>query len=460
MNFKGKKVLVLGMAKSGMAAAKKLKSLGEEVYIIDIAKNSSLHSRALELNKEGILAHIGSQSLSYAEGKELIIISPGVPGDIPLIKRAKEMGIPVWSEIELAYQLAGSNPFIVGITGTNGKTTTTTLIGEMYKKSFPTIIAGNIGNPLVENLEAISSDTKFVVELSSFQLENIVEFRPRISVLLNITDDHLDRYIDIADYTQAKARLFENQSKDDYAILNFDDPLVWKLASSVNAKIIPFSKIKELNEGIFVKSGKVYFRYGGASEEVFLVDELRIKGEHNLDNAMASAAAALVGGVPISFVRNVLLNFKGLKHRVEYVGTVDGVEFYNDSKATNPDAVIKALTAFSSPVILLVGGRNKKNSFQGVAKASKGKVRALIVFGEAASEIKLAFCGLNITIEETESLIEATKRAAGISKNGDVVLLSPACASFDMFSDYKERGEVFRKAVLSLREDFYGLQKS
>ncbi len=460
MNFKDKNVLILGMARSGIAAAEKLNSLGAKVLVVDCADNRSLRLKATELQQQGISTHIGSQPPSYAEDKELIVISPGVPSDISLFKRARELEVPIWSEVELAYRLAGPSPFIVGITGTNGKTTTATLIGEMYKKSFPTVVGGNIGNPLVSNLENVSSDTKFVVELSSFQLENIVKFRPRISILLNITDDHLDRYADIDDYAEAKGRIFLNQTKEDYAILNYDDPITRNFASSIKGKVIPFSKSNEFDTGIFIKSGKIFFNSKGISKEICGVDKLKIKGEHNLDNAMAAVAASLIGGVPLDFARETLFNFKGLKHRVEYVATIDGIEFYNDSKATNPDAVIKALTAFDKPIILLAGGRNKKNSFQSVAEASKDKVKAAIVFGEAANEIKSSFINLNIPVKGSPSLADAVMMAFETSKVGDVVLLSPACASFDMFSNYKERGEAFKKVVLKIKEDAYGSKKN
>ncbi len=457
MNLKGKRVLILGMARSGVAAAKKLKSLGAEVLIADGANSPSLHATATDLQKQGVSVHLGSQPSYLLKNKELIIISPGVPSNISLVKKAEKAEIPIWSEVELAYRLAGPNAFIVGITGTNGKTTTATLIGEMYKKFYPTMVAGNIGQPLVESLDDASSGTKFVVELSSFQLENIIKFCPRISILLNITDDHLDRYSSIEDYAKAKKRIFLNQKEDDYAILSYDDPLTWSVAPSIKGKIFPFSKFKEFNTGIFIKSGKIFFNGNGAKNEVCSVDELKIKGEHNLDNVMAAAAAALIGGVPLALVREVLLDFKGLKHRVEHVATIGGVEFYNDSKATNPDAVIKALTAFGNkPIILLAGGRNKRNTFQGVAKASKDRVKTVIVFGEAANEIKNAFLALKIPTKESSSLVDAVHMAAKTSESGDVVLLSPACASFDMFADYRERGEVFRKTTLKIKEDFYG----
>ncbi|MDO8885507.1 UDP-N-acetylmuramoyl-L-alanine--D-glutamate ligase [Candidatus Oleimmundimicrobium sp.] len=462
MEFKGKKILVLGMARSGIAAAKKLKSMGAEVLVVDKGDNSSLRKTANILKKEGISVHIGSQPPHILKGQEIIIISPGIPNSISLVEKAMKDGVSIWSEIELAYRLAGPSPFIIGITGTNGKTTTTMLIGEMYKKMFPTVVAGNIGQPLIESIGNTLLNTKFIVELSSFQLENIIKFQPRISVLLNITDDHLDRYTGIDDYAKAKARIFSSQTEEDYAILNYDDPLVWSFAPSIKGKIFPFSKFNQFKVGIFVKSGKIFFKNGKVSKEICAVDELKIKGEHNLDNVMAAAAAALIGGVPLKLVREALLSFKGLEHRVEHVATIKGVDFYNDSKATNPDAVIKALTSFEDrPIILLAGGRNKGNTFRGVAEAAKGKVKTAILFGEAADEIRTAFHASGITTKKSPSLVDAVHAAVDVSEANDVILLSPACASFDMFASYKERGEVFKEAIiLQKKENFYGSKKA
>lgn len=442
------KILVIGLGRSGTAAARKLKQLRKEVKAIDVNITPEMVSVAKEMEKEGIEVKLGKHQPSDLENQELVIVSPGVSPGAPILAEARGRKIPIWSEIELAYRLT-ARP-IIGVTGTNGKTTTTVLIGEIFEQaSRPNVIAGNIGLPLVEGVDKASSNAILVTELSSFQLENIVEFRPHVGVLLNVAEDHLDWHPNFKEYQQAKKRLFLNQEKSDFAVINYDDPIVRNLAKATAAQTILCSK-KPLQKGVFLKGGQIIVRLGSKEERVCSNDELKIKGEHNLDNAMAAAAACLVTGVKIEAIRKALISFKGLEHRLEHVATINGVDYFNDSKATNPDATVKALMAFKRPLVLLLGGRNKGNSFTPVEKATSRKARSIVVFGEAGDEIKLVFNGKSVEVIQVFSVEEAVKAAAQKAQAGDVVLFSPACASFDAFSSYKERGKVFKAAVRDL----------
>lgn len=457
--FSGKSVLVIGMARSGVAAAEKLDGLGASVLAID--SNTALKRTARELEKKGIKTHLGEHRFSDLDGIELLVVSPGVMNTSPILMEAGRRHIPIWSEVELAYRLTAAP--IIGVTGTNGKTTTTALLGRIFAEAGRSAVTtGNIGFPLVKAIDQARSDTVLIAELSSFQLKNIADFRPRVGVLLNITEDHLDWHPDFDDYIEAKGRLFLNQAEDDWAVVNYDDEIVRGLLVGVKSRQVPFSKLVRVENGVYVEGGEIVAGLVGG-KSVCRVDELKIKGEHNLDNAMAAAGAALALGLPIESIGEALRRFEGLKHRLEYVATLDGVDYYNDSKATNPDATVKALTAFKNPIILLLGGRNKGNSFLPLARVVKGGVhppnggvKVVIVFGEVAEEIRRALVDCGVRVLSAATLSEAVKLARDCSIFGDVVLLSPACASFDMFSNYEERGEAFKGAVLGLGEDFRG----
>ncbi|MDI6799317.1 MAG: UDP-N-acetylmuramoyl-L-alanine--D-glutamate ligase [Actinomycetota bacterium] len=459
MDIKGKKILILGMADSGVASAKALSGKGAKVLISDSSTSKAVQERAEELMSLSMECHLGSQGEELLEEVDMVVISPSVPSDIPLLKKAYARSIEIMSEIELAYRLGTEKGFIVAITGTNGKTTTTTLIGEMYKSTFPTKVAGNIGPPLITAVGNEAEDTKFVVELSSYQLENIRDFKADIAILLNITDDHLDRYNSFDEYSKAKGRIFENQTELDHAILNIDDPNVSSFSRAIRSRVFPTSKREILDRGAFLKNGKIIFKDEAGEQEVCSISDLKIKGDHNLDNAMAAVSAAILGGVPLNRARDVLLDFAGLKHRVEYVGSIQDVGFYDDSKATNPDAVIKALTAFEGPVILIAGGRNKGNKFDSLANEAKGKVKSLILIGESASELAASFNDVGIKGLFARDLEEAVSLALNAAGPNDAVLLSPACASFDMFSNYKEKGERFKKAFARAKEEYENGQK-
>lgn len=431
-----------------MAASKRLKREKAIVTVVDSTRNPVLEEKASQLEKLGIKTRLGEHLNTDLDAKDLIVLSPGV-AEGSFLTEARQRKIPIFSEMELAYRLTDIP--IIGVTGTNGKTTTATLLGEVFKEANKqVVVAGNIGYPLIESLDNSKDCSFLVVELSSFQLTNIVDFRPFISVLLNITQDHLDWHACFDEYVEAKGNIFRNQEESDFAVLNADDQIVFEFASKIRPKVIPFSKRRILEEGVFLEHGRIITSIG-KREEVCRVEELKIKGEHNLDNAMATVAAACLAGVPLSSAREALLKFKGLAHRLEFVKEIDDVSYYNDSKATNPDATIKALTAFNEPIVLLLGGRNKGNSFTSLVASIKRKVEAVVIFGEAKDELRPLLNGDKTRLSEASSIEEATHLAQKLAPKGGVVLFSPACASFDMFSNFEERGETFKKAIKALK---------
>ncbi len=453
MDLKGKKILVLGMAESGIASAIKLKGLGAKVLVSDNRYDEETAKNSLKLAGRGIESDLGPQDERLLAGVDLVVISPGVPSSIPLVAAARSRSLEVIGEIELAYRLGAKDGFIVAVTGTNGKTTTTTLAGKIILSHFPTKVAGNIGPTLIDAIEDDSKDIKYVVELSSFQLENIRDFKADISVLLNVTDDHLDRYRDFAEYKRAKGEIFKNQKMGDFAILNLDDPNVADFQNETQAQVFFTSKRRRVKRGCFVSGEKIVFSDESGEMEICEVEDLKIKGDHNLDNAMAAAAAALILKIPVEKVKKELSTFKGLSHRVEFLGEISGISFFDDSKATNPDAVIKAFTSFTGPIVLIAGGRNKKNSFDALAEAAAGKVKRALLIGESKDDIKAALSAKGIDASFSDTLLEATRLAFEAAQKGDSILLSPACASQDMFKDYKHRGEVFKTAFLSLKKE-------
>lgn len=429
--FANKNITVFGLARSGVASAKKLVSLGAKVTATEVKSASELDPTILqELQGLGVKLELGGHSSKSIEFADLIVVSPGIHLDIPIFTEARNKGIPIISEIELAYRLQ-KKP-IIAVTGTNGKTTTATLIGEMLKASGKLVeVAGNIGHPLVSvddtNLDLI------VTEISSYQLETIVEFKPWISILLNIQPDHLERHKTMEEYINQKAKIFVNQTGSDYVIYNMDDPRVSKLVKRAKAKLIAFSKNNP--EIIALKPS-----------------EIRIPGKHNLENALAAAQAAYLCGVDKKIVADVLRTFPGIEHRIEYVRTINGIEFYNDSKATNPDSTLVALETFKNPVILILGGRDKGVTLDALCQKVKNRVKDVVLIGEATPRFKEALENAGYTnIHLASSLEEAVRTSFHLGKPGDVVLLSPACASFDMFTNFEERGKVFKKACQSLK---------
>ncbi len=467
MTFKDKKVLIVGLARSGTGAAKLLSGLGARVSISDSKPRNMLESQIKQL-PSSVEVITGSNPHETFSASEIIVISPGVPGNIPPLNDAREKGIPIISEIELAFQVmksVASIPFI-GITGTNGKSTVTTLVNLMLVESgCKTLLGGNIGNAITEEIQRnmlvdgqISAKTipdYIVAEISSFQLESIKEFRPKISSILNISPDHLDRYESMTDYINAKAGIFSYQTEEDYLIVNADDQLVTQLRSeklevrSNRPKILLFST-KEMVEGVYMKDGVIFansshFPLPTSHFPLIPVNEIKIKGAHNLENAMAASVIALVAGSRPEHVKKVLKSFRGLEHRMEIVKEVDGITFINDSKGTNVGAVARSLESFKN-LVLIMGGTDKGSDFTMLKEKIKTKVKTLILIGEAKDKIERSFAD-TVDTYKVEGLKEAVELAFSKASGGDTVLLSPGCASFDMFENFEERGRAFKRAV-------------
>ena len=523
MEIKGKKVTIVGLGRSGVGAANLLSELCADVTVTDIKTEEELK------NFLGRIIHpvrfaLGGHPEDVFMSADMVIVSPGVPLDILALSKARDRGVPIIGELELAYQIVSnqqsaisSNPPLhplekgaeggfLAVTGTNGKSTTTALLDFMLKKSaFRTILGGNIGIALTEEIykivtsngSRVKSKNKIqnselrtlnselnsslvtrhlpdfiVTEVSSFQLESIRDFRPKGSVILNVSPDHLDRYHSFAEYCNAKARIFENQGEGDFLVLNADDPEAVKVLSEKlklkkeKPRIFYFSRKREV-EGIYSREGRVYcnfpdssllprrmtfsFHSTGQAHHSLLInaEEIRIKGVHNLENAMAASAMALLAGSPLDAVRDSLREFPGLEHRLEFVREIEGVRYFNDSKGTNVGAVVKSLESFKDPIILIAGGRDKAGDFSILRGLVKERVKAIVLIGEAAEKIKRSLGNLTETIM-AKSMQEAVEISRSISMRGNVVLLSPACASFDMFTDFEDRGKQFKKIVMDM----------
>ncbi len=444
MELNGKTVLVLGLARTGQACARFLAEQGANVWVSDLRGQDALKSELDSLAGLPIGYHLGGEEKSWLDGVDCVIPSPGVPMDHGLLQEAAARQIPVMSEIELAFRFFHGP--LVAITGTNGKSTTTTLIGAMLKAQGKRIfLGGNLGAPFIG---AATGDWDWgVTEISSFQLEWVEEFRPRIALLLNITEDHLDRYANFADYAATKARIFAAQTSGDIAILNRDDPLVWALRERLRARVISFG-FSEVEDGVFARADEIVWR-DGADEERFALTNVKIQGVHNVENIMAAIAAGKCAGVSRPAIQSALENFPGLEHRLEFVREKDGVRYYNDSKGTNVGAVVKSLASFSAPVLLLAGGVDKGGDYRVLEEEIKQKVRRLALFGAAKEIISRALGHFTETVV-VDDLASAVHDAAAHAHPGDVVLLSPACSSFDQFRNYAERGKVFKKLVREL----------
>jgi len=444
MEIKGKKVLVLGLARTGRECARFLAQRGASVQVTDVRSEEELKQEMETLAALPIRYFLGGEDPDWLEGVDIIVPSPGVPAENVLLKEGSRRGIKILSEIEFACRFLRAP--LVAITGTNGKSTTTTLVGEMLKASGGKVfVGGNIGTPLIG---FVGGDWEWgVVEVSSFQLEWIEEFRPRISVLLNLTEDHLDRYPNFRAYCQAKQRIFEAQAENDIAILSRDDRLVWEMRKRIRARVVSFG-FSEVDDGVFVAAHEMIWR-DSSREEKFPLSRVKIHGVHNVENMMAAIAAAKSAGVSASAIQKVLEDFPGLEHRLEFVREKDGVRYYNDSKGTNVGAVVKSLASFSDPVILLAGGVDKGGDYGILRQEIRQKVRRLVLFGEAQEIIARALGDLTETVI-VENLEAAVGDAFAHARAGEVVLLSPACSSFDMFRNYAERGQVFKSLVQAL----------
>ncbi len=441
----GERAAVIGLGKSGRAASLLLKEEGFEVLGFDL--NEDLQEVKRELEEKGIKVELGPYDERSFKGVSLVIVSPGVDPKAELFERLKEKGVKVIGELEFAFQRV-KEP-IVAITGTNGKSTTTSLIGHILQKGgIKAFVGGNLGTPLSEYVLRREKAEVLVLEVSSFQLETIESFKPFISVFLNISDDHYDRHRDFNDYLKAKANIFKNQTEEDFAILNFDDPVVKEFEKKIKSKVIPISKgpIK----GIFLEGQRIRWDFEG-KEGAIELKGIPLKGPHNLENVMASIGASLLLGLDEERIREGLYTFQPLPHRLQFVAEVEGVLFYDDSKATNPHATLRALEAFENPVILIAGGLDKGIDL-GVLRSKVGKLKALVAIGKARPKLKEIFRDL-IPVFEAEDMEKAVKLAFSAAKSGECVLLSPSCASFDLFLDYKHRGEVFQEAVRRLASE-------
>ena len=447
MDLNGKRVLVVGMARTGIATAKFLKAKGSLVTTTEVKPKEEMEEAVQKLKGMEISAEWGGHQIGTFLKQDIIVVSPGVDLSIEPIKKAINHGVKVISEIELAYHFIHIP--IIAVTGTNGKTTTTLLIGEMLKEDGKRVgVGGNVGEPLVLFADGKDQWEVLAVEISSFQLEAINDFRPRISVLLNITEDHLDRYSSYNDYIEAKVRIFTNQNSGDLAVLNKDDPMVMQYHEEVKAKKVLFSLGEKLEEGAFSNGQTISLRLGGKGEKYSLA-KAPLKGVHNIENMMAALTAVRVFGCSKKAIQNVINRFEGLEHRLEFVQKIEGVRFYNDSKGTNVGSVVKSLQSFSEPVILIAGGKDKNGDLSPLKELIQKRVKHLILIGEAKERMNRELGGLTDTFM-ANTMEEAVLLAHEKAKGGDVVLLSPACSSFDMFKDYKERGRVFKEAVIRL----------
>lgn len=451
MDFKDKKVLVSGVAKSGVSAAYLLKKLGANVTIQDAKTEDKLGNVVTELKNNGIALYLGSNPDDIIENMDILVMSPGVPTDLPFVNKAREKNIPVIGEIELAYMFCKSP--IIGITGTNGKTTTTTLVGDICKAYYNnTFVVGNIGNPFADITLDTTNNGAVVAELSSFQLETINEFKPKVSAVLNITPDHLNRHHTIQNYIAAKERVFENQTADDYCILNYNDEITKVMANKTKAKVVFFSLNNKLDEGIYSDENSIYIKALGYDQKVIDINELKILGGHNVENAMAAIGCSIAIGVPMDIVVKVLKEFTAVEHRIEYVTTVNDIEFYNDSKGTNPDASIKAVEAMKRPICIIAGGYDKGSDFTEWIDTFKGRVKFVAVIGAVKDKIVDTLNKADFTNYKTaDTFEEAIDLCYENADKGDCVLLSPACASWDMFKSYEQRGEIFKDYVRKLK---------
>ena len=449
MEIANKRVVIVGLGKSGVAAALFLKARGARVTVSDAKPEEQLRDEIPVLLDHGIAVETGGHGERTFRGQDLIVVSPGVPVDAAPLVQARSLGEKVIGEIELAAQFL-SGP-IVAITGSNGKTTTTTLAGEIIAAGrHPTVVGGNIGTPAISLVERAKPETVVVLEVSSFQLETIQTFRPKIAVVLNITPDHLDRHRTFQAYVDAKARIFENQGGDDFAVLNADDPTCAELASRTRGQVFWFSRKKEVSQGAYVRDGRVLFRDPGGQQEIMLVSEIPLKGAHNVENVLAGVCVGSLMRCTAEQISQAIRKFKAVEHRLEYVATVKGVEYYNDSKATNVDATIKALESFAGNLHIILGGKDKGSDYSLLNDLLRKRVKKVYTIGAAAAKIESQIKGA-ADIVHAETLENAVKHAAEAAVSGDIVLLAPACASFDQFKSYEHRGKVFKELVHGMK---------
>ncbi len=444
MDVKGKRVLVVGLGKSGIASALFLADRGARVAVSDTKSEEELPREIPLLLDRGIVVEAGYHGERTFKEQELIVISPGVPADVPQLLQARQAGIPVIGEVELAARYLKGK--IVAITGSNGKTTTTTLAGEIIAAGGRhTLVGGNIGIPAISFVESATDETWIVLEVSSFQLETIETFHPKIAVVLNVTPDHLDRHHTFANYTAAKARIFENQTSNDFAVLNADDATCVAMAAKTKAAVYWFSRQRPVEHGAFVREDSIIWRGADKEQAVMPIAEIALKGTHNVENVLAAVCAGMLAGVDPAHIRRTVVNFKAVEHRLEYIATIRGVQYYNDSKATNVDATIKALESFPSGIHLILGGKDKGSDYSVLNPLLEKRVKRVYTIGAAANKIESQVRGTEVVSAGT--IDNALRRASELAVPGDIVLLAPACASFDQFVSYEHRGRVFKDLV-------------
>lgn len=456
MDYRGKTALVAGAGKSGQASARFLLDCGARVILTDTRSKNALRNEIAALQSfaarsgELVLELGGHRNESFARC-DFVVVSPGIPLSLPFFEVSRKAGIPIIAEVELAYRhLKGK---IIGITGSNGKTTTTTLVSDLLNGAgLKAHAAGNIGTPLIGFARDSSDSDFYSVELSSFQLESIDDFRPFIGSVLNLTPDHMDRYTDFEDYIAAKQRIFMNQGETDFAVLNADDPRTAALAAMMRATLFQFSRLRIVEHGAFVRNDRVIFRNKDGEKDLFAVSAIALKGSHNLENVLAACTMAILAGAAPDSLEDSIRKFKGVEHRIEWVCELDGVPYYNDSKATNVDAAIKALESFPGNIVLIAGGRDKAGDFSALRILVQQRVKHLVLMGEAAAKIRQAL-SCTVDMSEAPSMMEAVSMCRSLARPGDVVLLAPACASFDMFDNYEHRGRVFKDAVRSMHSN-------
>ncbi|NLV15789.1 MAG: UDP-N-acetylmuramoyl-L-alanine--D-glutamate ligase [Syntrophomonadaceae bacterium] len=452
LKYQGKRVLVMGMARSGLSSVQLLMDAGADLTVYDRKSPQELAEHMGSIPNRTRL--ITGEGVEIARGDfDLVVTSPGIPLDNPMMMTIQEAGIPIISEIELAFKFKPAELSLLAITGTNGKTTTTSLVAEIINSAgIPSVAAGNIGLPLSAAVQA-EKEGIVSVECSSFQLEAIQEFHPLVSAIINITPDHLDRHKTMENYARIKSRIFMNQTLGEYTILNGDDPLIRQMTPP--CKVCYFSFRTTLEQGVWIENEDIMVRLDESPpQRVCRVSEVRLRGRHNLENVLCAVGLTRAAGIEPFLIRETLIRFEGVKHRLEDIRTVNGVLYVNDSKGTNPESTIKAMESFSDPIILIAGGSHKNSDFSEMAKVIARRVKVLVLLGETRSIIREAAEKVGFRdITEASSLEEAVALAKERADAGDVVLLSPACASYDMFRDYEERGEYFRKIVWSLGED-------
>ncbi|MGC1414192.1 MAG: UDP-N-acetylmuramoyl-L-alanine--D-glutamate ligase [Candidatus Acidiferrum sp.] len=449
----GKRVLAVGLARTGVATALFCAARGAQATATDSRSESEIGEAIAELKTAGVTLELGGHREKTFLEQDLIVPSPGVPADEAHLQAARAKGITIWSEIELAYRFLRGR--MIGITGSNGKTTTTSLVEHILKTAgMQTILAGNIGTPLIACVDAMKDDIWTVVELSSFQLELIDTFRPNIGVFLNLTPDHLDRHHTFEAYGSAKAQIFENQSGEDAAILNADDAATTPYAPSL-PRVYWFSRKQRVAQGAYVRNEEIVFRQNGAEEILLKLEDIPLAGAHNVENVLAAATAAKLAGAPVSAIAKGVKSFAGVEHRLEFVAEIGGVRYYNDSKATNVDATLKALDAFPGRILVILGGKDKGSDYTVLQKPLREKAILALLIGAAAEKIEKQIAG-SVAIERAETLERAVETASHAAQRGDVVLLAPACASFDQFQNYEHRGRVFKELVAQLEKQATG----